>query len=360
MSDFVVMSLDAVHATALELLLAQGFGTNHAEATARTVTAAERDECRHHGLFRISFYVNALRAGQASPDAEPTLTELAPGIIKIDAHRGFSPLALERGDEPLARRAKAQGIAALAVNNALNVAALWPEVERLALRGLVAFAYVSAIPYVAPAGGTKPVFGTNPMAFAWPRANHPPLVFDQASSASARGEIQLRLRDGKSLPEGWAIGPDGEPTTDPKVALAGAQLPFGGVKGSSIALMVELLAGPLVGDVLSYEAGEDDQAKTGAPCGGELVVAIDPVRCVENGSASAQMSHAEKLFGKILEQDGTRLPSDRRYEARRRTATDGVKVPRSLYDNLQILRAGETPREVRDYEGDRLMSPAAR
>ena len=140
--------------------------------------------------------------GQASPDAEPTLSRLAPGIIKVDAHRGFSPLALERGDGPLADLAEQQGIAALVVNNALNVAALWPEVERLAERGLVAFAYVSAIPYVAPAGGIKPVFGTNPMAFAWPRLNRPPLVFDQAASASARGEIQAALA-------GWQIAAGG-------------------------------------------------------------------------------------------------------------------------------------------------------
>ncbi len=358
MRDAVVMTLDEVRATAEQLLLAQGFNDRHAQAIARTVTAAERDECRHHGLFRISFYINALRAGQASPDAEPTISSLAPGIVRVDAHRGFSPLALECGDEPLARLAKQQGIAALVVNNALNVAALWPEVERLAERGLVAFAYVSAIPYVAPAGGTKPVFGTNPMAFAWPRLNRPPLVFDQASSASARGEIQLRLRDGKSLPEGWAIGPDGRPTTDPKGALAGAQLPFGGVKGSSIALMVELLAGPLLGDVLSFEAGEDDRAMTGAPCGGELVVAIDPARCVGRNDSTAQLAHAEKLFAKILEQDGTRLPSDRRYDARRRTAIDGVSVPKSLYDTLQILRAGGSVKRVEDYEGDRLMANA--
>ena len=358
MTDSVVMTLDEVHATAVQLLLAQGFNHRHAQAIARTVTAAERDECRHHGLFRISFYVNALCAGQASPDAEPTMSRLAPGIIKVDAHRGFSPLALECGDEPLAELARQQGIAALVVNNALNVAALWPEVERLAEGGLVAFAYVSAIPYVAPAGGIKPVFGTNPMAFAWPRLNRPPLVFDQASSASARGEIQLRLRDGKSLPEGWAIGPDGRPTTDPKVALAGAQLPFGGVKGSSIALMIELLAGPLVGDVLSFEAGEDDRAKTGAPCGGELVVAIDPARCAGHNDSTAQLQHAEKLFEKILEQEGTRLPSDRRYEARRRTTIHGVRVPKSLYDTLQILRAGGSVKRVEDYEGDRLMARA--
>jgi len=355
MSDVVRLTLEEVHATATGLLRTQGFSHSHAKAIANTVTAAERDECRHHGLFRIPFYVNGLRAGQASPDAEPTITNLAPGIIKVDAHYGFSPLALERGDEPLAKRAMEQGIAALAVNNALNVAALWPEVERLAERGLVAFAYVAAAPYVAPAGGTKPLFGTNPMAFAWPRPNRPPLVFDQASSASARGEIQLRLRDGRTLPEGWAIGPDGKPTTDPKTALAGAQLPFGGVKGSSIALMIELLAGPLLGDLLSFEAGEHDVANTGAPCGGELIIAIDPVQCIERGDRKAQLAHGERLFAKILEQEGTRLPSDRRYEARKRTLREGITVPRSLYETLQTLSMGNYVEERKPYEGDHVV-----
>jgi delta1-piperideine-2-carboxylate reductase len=302
------------------------------------VTAAERDECRHHGMFRISFYVNAVRSGQASPDAEPTMTRLAPGILKVDAHGGFAPLALERAALPLAECATSQGIAALAVTNMYHQAALWPEVERLAERGLVALACTAAAPYVAPAGGTKPLFGTNPMAFAWPRLDRPPLVFDQASSASARGAIQLRQRAGKPLPEGWAIGPDGKPTTDPATALQGAQLPFGGIKGSSIALMIELLAGPLLGDLLSFEAGEQDVAKTGAPRGGELVIAIDPVRCVEGGQRKAQLEHGEKLFAKILAQEGTRLPSDRRYEARQRTVHEGVTIPRSLYDQIQTLR----------------------
>lgn len=338
MSGGLRMSLSEVHDAARSLLLAQGFADSHAGAIARTVTAAERDECRSHGLFRIPFYVAALKAGQASPDAEPTIADLAPGIIRIDAHRGFAPLALERGAEPLAERARSLGIAALAVNNALNVAALWPEVERLAEQGLVAFAFVSAAPYVAPAGGTKPLFGTNPMAFGWPRQGRPPLVFDQASGASARGEIQMRLREGRPIEEGWAIGPDGRPTTNPGVALAGAQLPFGGVKGSSIALMIELLAGPLVGDVLSFEAGERDRAGTGVPCGGELVVAIDPARCMAGGDREAQLAHGERLFERILEQDGTRLPSDRRYEARARTTRDGVVVPRSVLDSLEALR----------------------
>ena len=358
--EHIVMSLSDVHATTKRALIKQGFSDVHAQAIANTVTMAERDECRHHGLFRMPFYVNALKAGQASPDAIPTVTKLAPSIIKVDAHYSFSPLALEYGDEPLANLAKEQGIAALCVNNALNVAALWPEVERLAERGLVAFAFVAASPYVAPHGGTKPVFGTNPMAFAWPRDNHPPLVFDQAASSCARGEIQIRLRDGRQLEPGWAIDVNGNPTTDPTAALEGAQLPFGGAKGSSLALMVELLAGPLMGDALSFQAAEHDKANTGAPCGGELVIAIDPMRCVQNGDRKAQLAHGEMLFAKILEQDGTRLPSDRRYKARKRTTVEGVQVPKSLYDTLQIYLAGEKVDTRQAYEGDHILPNGAK
>jgi delta1-piperideine-2-carboxylate reductase len=351
MSDVVKITLDEVHSLASEVLKAQGFSSAHTAAIANTVTAAERDECRHHGLFRVPFYVNGVRTGQASPDAEPEVSQLAPSVVRVDARYAFSPLSVERGEEPLAKLAHEHGIAALSINNALNVAALWPEVERLANRGLVAFAFVAAAPYVAPAGGTSPLFGTNPMAFAWPRGDKPPLAFDQASSACARGEMQLRLRDGRLLPENAAIDSEGNVTRDPAAGLAGAQLPFGGAKGSNIALMIELLTGPLLGDLLSYEAGERDTAHTGAPCGGELIIAMDPVKLSVTGDRDAQISHGERLFARILEQEGTRLPSDRRYEARERTPVDGVTVDKTLYETLEVLRCGGAP-EVREYEGD--------
>ena len=335
MNDRVHLTLDEVHTIATEALCARGYSAKHARAIADTVTAAERDECTSHGLFRIPGYVNALQKAPVSPDAEPTFRDLAPAVIQADAHFGFAPLTLQLGADPLEKRAREFGIAALCIVHSFNLAALWPEVERLAERGLVAFAFTAALQYVAPAGGTKPVYGTNPMAFGWPRAGRPPLVFDQASSASARGEIMIHHRDGKPLPEGWAIGPDGEPTTDPATALAGAQLTFGGYKGAAIALMVELLAGALVGDVFSFEASASAAGKAGGPCGGELMLAIDPARCVGDGDRDAQLAHAEKLFAKILELDGTRLPGDRRHRARERTPTHGVTIPKSLHDTLR-------------------------
>ncbi len=346
------MTLEEVFSIVESLLLKQCFSETHAGAIARTVTAAERDECLHHGLFRIPFYINGLKSGLATGDKEPTVTDLAPAVVRIDAHYGYSNLALERGDEPLAERARSFGIAALIINHCHSIVALWPEVERLAARGLVGLSFVSAGPYAAPAGGNKPLFGTNPLAFAWPRPGDHPYCFDMATSASARGEIQVRLRDGKPLPAGWAIGPDGAPTTDPAQALLGAQLPFGGAKGSALSTMIELLAGPLVGDNLSYELAEYDSANTGTCCGGQLVLAIDPTKFAPGAELVKQMAHGERLFDRILDQKGARLPSDRRYAARKRTAVEGVLVPASLHDTLQILLRGELPQARNDWEGD--------
>ena len=97
-----------------------------------------------------------------------------------------------------------------------------------------------------------------------------------------------------------------------------------------------------------------DKANTGAPCGGELIIAIDPLRFIENGSRVAQLEHGELLFEKMLAQDGVRLPSDRRYEARERTATKGVRVPKSLYDSIQAYIGGKRINERNAYEGDHL------
>ena len=334
------MTLDEVHALASEVLLANGVSTDQARAIADTVTAAERDECKSHGLFRIPGYVAGVRSGKVTGDAVPELREVAPAVVRVDARRGFAPLALEVGAGPLAARARSEGLALLAITDCFHFAALWPEAERLASEGLVAFAFTQAMAYVAPAGGTRPLYGTNPMAFGWPRDGAPPVVFDQASSASARGEIQIHLRDGKPLPEGWAIDAEGHPTTDPAAALAGAQLPFGGYKGAAIAMMVELLAGALIGDRFSYESSAEDNGDGGPPLGGELLIAIDPERCGAGGGAAAVLAHAEALFARILEQDGARLPSDRRYRSRASTPETGIEIPVSLYETIQGLRAG--------------------
>ncbi|MGD8808045.1 MAG: Ldh family oxidoreductase [Gammaproteobacteria bacterium] len=330
----VTLSLDEVRDLTTRTLAGLGASTAQADAIADVITSAERDDCKSHGLFRLPGYCAGLKNGRIDGAAVPVVTELAPAVVQVDAKGGYAPLALQMGRAPLAEKARSQGIASMPVVNSYHFAALWYEVEALAADGLVAFAFVNSRSYVAPAGGTEPLYGTNPMAFGWPRKDKPPVVFDQASSAAARGEIMIHQRDGKAIPEGWAIDADGNPTTDPAAGLAGAQLPFGGYKGAAVALMVELMAAGLPRNYMAFESAAEDPRDGGPAKGGELLLAMDPSRFVPDGDGAASLDHAELLFARLLEQDGARLPSDRRYAARQRTPTEGIRIPQSLHETI--------------------------
>lgn len=331
----VRLSLDEVRSLATRGLTRSGISDANAAVIADVMTTAERDGCESHGLFRMPGYCACVLAGRTDGRAMPTLHDDAPGLLRADAHHGFAAPAMAAGRPTLAEKARSQGIAAMAVTNAHHFAALWYDVDWLAENGLVALGVVNSQSFVAAAGGKRKLYGTNPMAFAWPRPDGlPPMIFDQSSSASARGEIQIRLREGRDIPEGWAIDPDGNSTTDPAAALAGAQLPFGGYKGAGIALMVELLAVGLTGGKFGFESDAEGHTDGGPSEGGQLLIAIDPRRFSGGGGA---LAHAELLFQRILEEKGTRLPSDRRYEMRRRTPDEGITIPQSLYDTITGL-----------------------
>jgi len=325
--ETVRLTLEDVHALAVRALEANGCDSANARAVADTVTSAERDGARSHGLFRIPGYVKSLRNGKINGRAQPAVNRIGPCAITVDGDRGLAPLAIEIGRPPLIEAVRENGMAALAIRRSHHYAALWPETEALAMQGLVAMAFVNAPPYVAPAGGRKPFFGTNPMSFAWPRLDGGAMVWDQASAATARGELQIMKRDGHLAPDGVGIDEEGNPTNDPAAILEGAQLPFGGYKGSAIALMVDLMCGPLIGEVSSREAGEEDNRDGGPATGGELILALDPTRL----GGDDPIGRAERLFAGMLEMDGVRLPGARRLEARRRTPGEGVTIPLSLH-----------------------------
>ncbi|MFS8980346.1 Ldh family oxidoreductase [Cupriavidus necator] len=340
MSETVQLSLAEVRELSLNVLQRNGYSEAHSEAIADVIVAGQRDDCQSHGLYRLLVCVQTIRHGKVDGHAVPELVDQAASIVRVDARFGNSLLAFQTGLPHFIQKARATGVAAMAINNCFHFSALWPEVEQLATEGLVAMAMTPSHSWVAPAGGTKPVFGTNPIAFAWPRPGKTPFVFDFATSAIARGDIELHRRQGKALPEGWAIDADGNPTTDPVAALKGAMLTFGGHKGSALSAMIELMAGPLIGDMTSAESMDFDAGAGATPCHGELLLAFDPIAFLGD-RASEDLQRAENLFEAITNQ-GARLPSERRYAARAESGVHGVEVPKALYDD--VLRLLEPPK----------------
>ena len=333
--DVIVMSLDEVFSLSFEVLTRAGLSRPHAQAVARTIMLSERDACHSHGLHRLPGCVMTIESGKLSLDAEPAVDDVTPSLVRVDAAYGYSLLAFERGNPLLEDKARRCGIAAMAINNCFHFSALWPEVEALTERGLAALVMTPSHAWVAPAGGTRGLLGTNPIAFGWPRPGDHPYVFDFATSAMARSEIASHKLQGKAIPEGVGLDPAGAPTTDPAAALAGAMLTFGGHKGSALATMIELMAGPLIGDRTSLASREFDGNLKLAPCHGELVMAFDPAVMGAGGADQGQI-WAERLFAGFGEQDA-RLPSERRYAARDHSIEHGVRVARALHRRIAAL-----------------------
>ncbi len=332
----VSLSLADAAALVAGILRRAGFGEGHVRALTETMIAGERDGCPAHGLYRTLVCVHSLRAGKVCGDAVPVVHDQAPAIVRVDAGGGFSLLAFEAGLPHLIEKARAGGIAAMAINHCVHFSALWPEIECLTDAGLVALACNPSHAWVAPAGGRVPLLGTNPLAFGWPRPGGPPYVFDFATSAAARGEIELRRRAGEAIPEGWGIDAGGHATTDPQAVLdGGAMLAFGGHKGSALSTMIELIAGPLIGDLTSLESLHHDAGAGASPRHGELILALDPRRFLGD-DAPAHLLRAEAFLDRFGD-SGARLPSQRRYEARRRSLAEGVRIPAQLHAELLAL-----------------------
>jgi hypothetical protein len=206
--------------------------------------------------------------------------------------------------------AKKYGIAGLSVTNSYNCGRLAGHTERLAREGLLAFGFTNAPASIAPVGGSKAVVGTNPMSMAAPDGKGGVgFVVDQSSSVVAKSEVMRHAARGESIPEGWALGPDGEPTTDPDTALQGSMVPIGGAKGAALALMVEVMSGCLAGAALSVEAGSLFEGAGDPPNLGQVLLAIDAQALSANAFGSRFKDLADKKH-EIFDEDLQALVAD--------------------------------------------------
>ncbi|MGN8262069.1 Ldh family oxidoreductase [Pseudomonas sp. SMSB3] len=324
----------------LRQLLQQIFERHGCSETVAAVLAdncasAQRDGAHSHGIFRMPGYVSTLDSGWVDGRATPHVTDVAAGFVQVDAAGGFAQPALAAARALLLDKARNAGIAVLAIRNSHHFAALWPDVEPFAEEGLVALSVVNSMTCVVPHGARKPLFGTNPIAFAAPCAGQQPIVFDMATSAMAHGDVQIAARAGQALPSGIGVDALGQPTCDPKAILdGGALLPFGGHKGSALSMMVELLAAALTGGHFSWEFDWSRHPGAKTPWTGQLIIVIDP--------SKAQGSHfAQRSAGLVAQMQAaglSRLPGERRYRERAIAAQQGVALTQQELDALQALR----------------------
>ena len=321
MSEFIRQ--DDLVALVQGAFVASRTSEHNAWSVAEALVQAEVDGQKGHGLSRIASYTAQARAGKVDGFAHPQSEQRRPGSLMIDAMNGFAYPALQIAVDQLPQCAEQAGIAAAAITRSHHCGVLGWHVERLAERGLVCIAFANTPEAMAPWGGTRRLFGTNPIAFAAPRRDGAPVVIDLALSRVARGKILSASQKGEAIPEGWATNARGEPTTDAHEALKGTLLPIGDAKGAALAFMVETLAVALTGANFSFEASSFFDAEGGPPNVGQFLVAIEPGGFAGN---TAYFDRFAMLTTAFDDDPNTRLPGSRRMALRAAAERDGVKV----------------------------------
>lgn len=331
MTDTQTITIPEGEALIAAALRASGVSPENAQSVAAALVAAEAEGQVGHGFSRLGDYAAQAKSGKVDGAAVPTVAGEGSAALQIDAGNGFAYPALELAIDKGCEAARTLGCASMAIARSHHCGALSVQVAKIAQQGLIGLMVANAPAAIAPWGSHKPVFGTNPIAFAAPRPGGDPLVIDLSLSKVARGKVMHAKKSGQPIPEGWALDKDGQPTTDPEAALAGSMIAAGDAKGTALALMVEILSAVLPGANISTEVSSFFTAD-GPPSGsGQFLMALRP------GDAAGFATRLETLLGMISALDGARLPGTRRAAAIETALRNGITVPRQYLDGARNL-----------------------
>ena len=320
------VSLNEIEAVTKAALIAHGAEEWIADHVANAVRVAEGYGNKICGLYYVESYCQQLRTGRVKGNAEPVVSKPKPGVVHVDAQFGFAQPAFARGLPEAVAVARENGVATLAVGHAHTCTSLGYFTEQIAREGLIGFGLTNASPIVAPPGGKSRVIGTNPIAFAVPDGEGGvAMQFDQSTTTVALGKITMAKAAGESIPEGWAIDADGNPTTDPEAALKGSLVSMGGYKGWGFGLMAEFLAAGMTGGVASLDV-KPLKAPEGPPHDlGQYYMLIDP------GTSSAFHDRLAQVAEAVAANSDGRVPGSGKRQ------TDPVEVADAVWESILKL-----------------------
>jgi (2R)-3-sulfolactate dehydrogenase (NADP+) len=324
---------DKLARIAARALKKAGASASMARATAEALVAAEMEGLPGHGLSRVTLYAQHLREGRADGNAKPAVVRKKGAACLIDARGGLAFPAAALAAKEAVRRARRHGIAFAGVTNSHHFGAAAYHLAPVAQAGLVGLAFTNSPSAINAWGGKKALYGTNPIAAIFPRRDAAPIAVDLALTEVVRGKIMLYAKEGKPIPLGWAVDRDGNPTTDARAALTGSMSAIGGVKGTMLALTVELLTVALTGAAFGFE--NDSYFEPGnKPRIGHAIMAIDPEAIA---GADVYYDRLEALISAMLADEGVRLPGVRRQQAADQAKTEGMEVSDAMLKELRQL-----------------------
>lgn len=325
------LSLDAARELTESILSGLGASAENAAIIARIIVEAESNGTRSHGLMRLADYAASIRTGWLNPQAEPSIEAKPGSFVATNCHNGFTQVAVVKARGLLLRKVAESGLAVLTVRNGHHIGPLWCDVEPLAQSGFVAITFVNSRSRLAPYGAHSRLLGTNAMAFSSPDGTGGSVTWDQSSSVMSQGDLKLHALSGRTLPPGVGLSGHGSETNDAAAVLnGGALLPFGGHKGSSIALMVEVMAAALTGGNFGFEDDSPGFPGAASSNAGQFLIVIDPLRSTD-GDVSGRL---RTLFAHLRSDPAIRLPGDRRRGELQHATTHGICLSDEQYSAL--------------------------
>lgn len=306
-----------------------------AQAAARHLVRAEEHGLPSHGMSRVPFYCAFLRNGRADGAARPAMLSDHAAACLIDNRDGLPYESSEWAIGEIIQRARRNGIAFAGVANSAHIGVLGIHLLPVARAGMVGVAFTNSPAAIPAWGGKKALFGTDPVAFAFPRGKGDPLVIDLALTTVARGKIMLAMQKGEKIPEGWALDRNGKPTTDPKEAIEhGSLFPIGGAKGAMLALAFELVCAALTGSAIGPEADSFFSEQGNKPRIGHAFLAIDPGALAGH---ERYFERVEAVVSAMLADEGVRLPGARRFASEKRARAEGIEIAVDLLAKIEKL-----------------------
>ncbi|WP_336204285.1 Ldh family oxidoreductase [Nonomuraea sp. LPB2021202275-12-8] len=324
-----LITADELRGLAQDVLAAAGTPSETAALVAASLVDADLAGHGSHGVRRLTPYLDLIESGMIVPAARPEVVSRRGATAVVSGRCGFGQAAARLAAAEAADLAAAHGVGVVAISECNHVGRLGEYAETLARQGLIAQIAGNADPTVAPYGGSRRMLGTNPMAWAAPRAGGAAVVMDWATAAMAEGKLALLRAAGEAAPEGVLVDAGGQASTDPAdFYRGGALLPFGGHKGYGLSVLVELVGGLLTGTGVACSPAYDGTF-------GTVITALDVSAFVPLDSYVAQ---AESFCRALRESGpGVVVPGEPEAESRRTRLAEGIPVPIAVWAGLAGL-----------------------
>lgn len=279
MNDSTI-SMEQLSKIAVRLFMGMGYGAKEAAYAADVLVETDRRGVDTHGVVRLDFYHMCVnRSGWLNRNAQLQILRDDPPYLMADADHGLGIIMAPQAVELAIQRAKEQGVCVMGIRNSNHFGAAGYYAQKCVDQGFIALVCSNSPGTMVPIDGNQGVLGNSPWSMAIPGGNrHPdPIMFDMACSEVSRGKCETALRNGERVPPNWGVDRHGEPTTDPaRILKGGFLLPFGGIKGYCVAVLVEALSSMLT--FASYGKGKNMKFSGDHENTGHFVLLLDPER----------------------------------------------------------------------------------